>query len=334
MEKIRKIVLKKSAEIKGEKIRGFNVDNLNINHLKKFVENYKYIGFQASELYKAIEIIKEMRKNRAKIFFGYTSNIISSGLRDLICWLVKNKKVDVLVTTGGGVEEDIIKIFRPFYLKYKTNFKDANDKILREKGINRIYNILVPDSNYIKFEKFIMPFFDYIYEKFGDNKILSASEFVNELGFWINKKKLKGREKSICFWAYKNKIPLFCPTLTDGAIGDMLYFYNSYKKINIKIDIVKDTKKINEIAINAKKTGIISLGSGVVSHYMLNANLFRNGADYAVYITTATQYDGSAAGASPSEAVSWGKIKGKANYVKVYGDATIIFPLIFIGAFV
>ncbi|MEM4648166.1 MAG: deoxyhypusine synthase, partial [Candidatus Pacearchaeota archaeon] len=305
------------------------------NYLKKFVKNYKYIGFQATEVYRAIEIIREMRKNKAKIFFGYTSNIISSGIRDIITWLVKNKKVHVLVTTGGGVEEDIIKIFKPFYLKYGSNFENYNDKELREKAINRIYNILVPDSHYIEFEKFIMPFFDYIYENFTkNNKDLSANEFIREIGYWIDKKNFIRKKDSICYWAYKNNIPIFCPTLTDGAIGDMIYFYNAYKKRNIKIDIVKDTEKINEIAINAKKTGIISLGSGVVSHFMLNANLFRNGADYAVYITTASEHDGSAAGASPSEAVSWGKIKGKANYVKIYGDVSIIFPLVFIGAFV
>jgi len=331
--KARDFVLKKSKEIAGLIVKGHNFDKK--LSLKEFVKAYKQIGFQATRLARAIEIIKAMQKEKAKIFFGYTSNIISSGLRDIIAWLVKYKKVHVLVTTGGGIEEDIIKVLKPFYLQEESNMANLSDKELREKGINRIYNILLPNSNYVTFENFIMPFFDWIYENYAaKNKVISASEFVERLGYWLEKKKVKGRKSSIIYWAYKNKIPVFCPTLTDGSIGDMLYFYSMYRKRKIDIDIVADTVKINEITIKAKKTGIISLGTGVVSHYMLNANLFRNGSNYAVYITTARPEDGSAAGASPSEAVSWGKISGKeGKWVKVYGDATIIFPLIVTGAF-
>jgi len=326
VEKIKKFVLRESEEVKGVKVRGFRFDNK--IKIRDFVEKYRAIGFQATNLAKALDIIKKIKKERATIFFGYTSNIVSSGLRDLITLLVKNKKVNVLVTTGGGIEEDIIKTLKPFYIKDFSNFKDYDDYKLREKAINRIYNILVPDANYIAFEKFLMPFLDSIAEK-----ELGSYEFIRLLGFWLEKTKNKKRKESICYWAYKNKIPVFSPTLLDGAIGDIVYFYKQYKKKNIVINQARDTEKINEIVINAKKTAIISLGTGVVSHYMLNANLFRNGCDYAIYITNAIEHDGSAAGASPQEAISWGKIKYKSRYVKIYGDATIIFPLLMTGFF-
>jgi deoxyhypusine synthase len=325
IEKSKKIVLKKSEKVRGISVKGVFNNNAKI---KNFVKNYRRIGFQATNVAKAFEIIRKIKKERAIIFFGYTSNIISSGLRDLIALLVRYKKVDVLVTTGGGVEEDVIKTLNPFYLKDYSNFENTNDIELRRRGINRIYNILVPNSNYVNFEKFIMPFFDFIAEK-----EISSSEFINLLGYWLEKTKNKKRKESICYWAYKNNIPVFCPTLTDGSIGDMIYFYTQYKKRNIIINQVKDTQKINEIAMNAKSTAIISLGSGVVSHYMLNANLFRNGCDYAIYINDAIPYDGSAAGAPPEEAISWGKIKDKSRYVKIFGDATIIFPLLMTAFF-
>jgi deoxyhypusine synthase len=70
------------------------------------------------------------------------------------------------------------------------------------------------------------------------------------------------------------------------------------------------------------------LGGGLVKHHTCNANLMRNGADYSVYVNTASDYDGSDAGASPDEAISWGKIRITANPVKVTCDATIAFPLI------
>ena len=73
---------------------------------------------------------------------------------------------------------------------------------------------------------------------------------------------------------------------------------------------------------------MIILGGGVVKHHVCNANLMRNGADFAVYINTGQEFDGSDSGARPDEAVSWGKIKATARPVKVYADATLVFPQI------
>jgi deoxyhypusine synthase len=92
-------------------------------------------------------------------------------------------------------------------------------------------------------------------------------------------------------------------------------------------------KKLNDLTFEAKKTGLIILGSGVVKHHILNTNMMRNGSDYAVYINNAQEFDGSDSGARPDEAVSWGKILPKARSVKVFGDVTILFPLIVAKAF-
>ncbi|VAH71597.1 unnamed protein product [Triticum turgidum subsp. durum] len=96
-----------------------------------------------------------------------------------------------------------------------------------------------------------------------------------------------------------------------------------------------DIRLINGEAIHAspRKTGAIILGGGLPKHHICNANMFRNGADYAVYINTAQEFDGSDSGAHPDEAVSWGKIKGSAKPVKVHCDATIAFPLLVAATF-
>lgn len=94
------------------------------------------------------------------------------------------------------------------------------------------------------------------------------------------------------------------------------------------MDLIQDIRGINSLAIHSKKTGMIILGGGVIKHHVCNANLMRNGADFSVYINTAQEFDGSDAGARPDEAVSWGKIKMTAHPVKVYADATLVFPLI------
>src|SRR3989344_5510364 len=312
----RKNILRKSREIKGIPIRGYDFDN-GVNY-EEIIKSYSSTGAQASNFGKAIEIINAMIKENAFVFFGYTSSMVSSGLRDIFRWLVKHKKINIIVTTAGGVEEDIIKCLGDFYL---GDFR-ASGAELRKKGINRIGNIYAANNRYIEFEEFFQPLLKELYdEQKQTGKIISASEIVWKLGEKIND------EKSICYWAWKNKIKIYCPAITDGALGDNIYFFK-FKRKDFVIDISDDIVELNNSTIGLKKSGVILLGAGVVKHSILNANMFRNGADYAVYINTEQEFDGSDAGALPEEAVSWGKILPDAEKIKIYGDATIIFPLL------
>lgn len=86
--------------------------------------------------------------------------------------------------------------------------------------------------------------------------------------------------------------------------------------------------------MRAKKSGMIILGGGVIKHHICNANLMRNGADYSVFVNTASEYDGSDAGARPDEAVSWGKIKLDSKPVKLWAEATLVFPILVAETFV
>src|SRR4030042_943503 len=260
----RKNVLRKSDEIKGISIKGYDFNN-GVD-FEKLLDSFSSTGFQASNLARARTIIDKMISDKAFIYLGYTSNMISSGAREIIRYLVEHKKVNVCVTTCGGIEEDIIKCLGDFIL---GDFR-ASGKELREK--------------------------------------------VND-------------ERSICYWAWKNKIRIFCPAISDGAIGDNIYFF----KLNnpeFEIDLTEDIRLLDDSAFESKKTGVIILGAGLVKHAILNANMLRNGTDYSVYINTAQEFDGSDSGALPEEAISWGKILPNAEYVKVFGDATIIFPLL------
>jgi deoxyhypusine synthase len=314
-------VFRESKPVKGVDIEGYDFDRGAT--LEGLLGKCMSTGFQATNLARAIEVAKRMREEKVTVFLGYTSNMVSSGLRDIIRYLVKHRMVHVIVTSAGGVEEDIIKCLKPFVL---GRF-DAKGTELRRKGINRIGNIFVPNDRYIRFEKLMKQFLERMMKMQRSlGRPLTPSELIRNLGKEIN------NEKSICYWAYRNDIPIFCPAIIDGSFGDMTYFF---KKDNpdFRIDLMDDLIRINDIAINADKTGIILLGTGVIKHHICNANLFRDGADYAIYINTAQEFDGSDSGARPDEAVSWGKIRGDARSVKVYGDATIIFPLLVAGAF-
>ncbi|GAA5877139.1 hypothetical protein JCM3774_003312 [Rhodotorula dairenensis] len=243
-------------------------------------------------------------ETKCSIFLGYTSNLVSSGLREVIRFLVQHNYVSCLVTTAGGIEEDLIKCLGPTFLAPRGDF-NHDGAGLRRRGLNRIGNLLVPNDNYCKFEDWVMPILD---------------QMVNE------------QERDGVRWSpSKNQIPVFCPALTDGSLGDMMYFHIYKTETPLSIDIVSDIRRLNDLSIKSKKAGMIILGGGVCKHQIANSMLFRNGADFSVYINTGPEFDGSDSGARPDEAVSWGKIRIDGEGVKVYADATLVFPLVVAG---
>ncbi len=139
-------------------------------------------------------------------------------------------------------------------------------------------------------------------------------------------------ETSIYYWAAKHNIPVYCPAITDRSFGDMVYFH-SIKNPGLIIDLVSDIRDINNSTVWAEMTEMVVLWGGVIKHHICNANLMRNGADYSVFINTGQEFDGSDAGASPDEAVSWGKIRVGSRAVKLSCDASVIFPLIVVETF-
>lgn len=334
----KKAVLKPSCELPEDmlKIKGYDF-NQGVD-LQALLKSYLTTGFQASSLGLAVQEINNMIEKRLEpieaneenesdassnkpactIFLGYTSNLISSGVRESIRYLVQHKMVDVIVTTAGGIEEDFIKCLAHTYLgDFSLSGKD-----LRQKGINRIGNLLVPNDNYCKFENWLMPILDQmVLEQKTEGTHWTPSKMIHRLGKEIN------NPESVYYWAYKNDIPVYSPALTDGSMGDMIYFH-SFKNPGLVLDIVEDIRRMNGHAVFAKMTGMIILGGGLVKHHIANANLMRNGADFSVFVNTGQEFDGSDSGARPDEAVSWGKIRADAKPVKVYADASLVFPLI------
>ncbi|ROW00698.1 hypothetical protein VSDG_03284 [Cytospora chrysosperma] len=343
----------KVEELDFDKLRGrpITVDDL--------YQGMRHMGFQASSMCDAVRIINDMRAWRdpdadttaagaeapqgTTIFLGYTSNLISSGLRGVLRYLVQHRHVSAIVTTAGGVEEDLIKCLGDTYMS--PGGFSAPGKDLRARGLNRIGNLVVPNSNYCAFEDWIVPIMDAMLDEQEASKAAGrhlgskGEEVEGELN-WTPSKVIArlgreiGDESSVYYWAWKNDIPVFCPALTDGSLGDMLYFHTfKTSPRQLRVDIVEDIRRINTISVRAKRAGMIILGGGLVKHHIANACLMRNGAESAVYINTAQEFDGSDAGARPDEAVSWGKIKAGADSVKVYMEATAAFPFIVANTF-
>ncbi|QDS69914.1 Deoxyhypusine synthase [Venturia effusa] len=329
-----------ATEVDGVDFNNYVDRNVTVAEL---VDNMSTMGFQATSVGEAVKLVNKMRSfrdpttsSKATIFLGYTSNLISSGLRETIRYLVQHKHISAIVTTAGGIEEDIIKCLAPTYLS-QQGFA-APGAALRAKGVNRIGNLLVPNNNYCAFEDWVVPILDTMLEEQEAGRVEDVDGQAG--GCWTPSKVIKrlGREihdeSSVLYWASRNGIPIFCPALTDGSLGDMLYFH-TFKSSprQLRIDIVEDIRRINMMAVHAKAVGAIVLGGGVVKHHIMNACLMRNGCDWGVFVNTAQEFDGSDAGARPDEAVSWGKIRVGGEAVKVYAEATVVFPLIVAGTF-
>jgi deoxyhypusine synthase len=274
-------------------------------------------GFNASLLYEAYQILLEMiSKKECLRFLSFTGNLVSTGLRGVLRELAKRKLFDVFVTTCGSLDHDLARSFRPYY--HGSFF--ADDAELRKKGINRLGNIFVPNESYgLIIEEKMQEFLKEMYTK--GIREFSSYEFCRELGRWI------GKEDSILYWCQKNGIPVIVPGLTDGAVGYQLWLF-SQEHPDFKLNPLKDEQLMNQLIWEAKSCGALVIGGGISKHHVIWWAQFRGGLDYAVYLTTASEYDGSLSGARTREAVSWGKVKPGARHVTVEGDATITLPLL------
>jgi deoxyhypusine synthase len=272
-------------------------------------------GFTVGKLAVGLKIFEKMIHDKKCVkFLSFTGNLVATGTRGALRELVKRKLVDVVVTTCGTLDHDIARCWRNYY---RGSFVMSDAK-LRQNEINRLGNVLVPNESYgtIIEEKMRSLLQDLWRE---GCKEVSSREFCFEIGKRIC------NESSILYWAAKNNIPVYVPGITDGAVGYQTWLFSQDHKL--KLDLLRDSGELSEIVFNAKKTGALLIGGGISKHHTLWWNQFKNGLAYAVYISTADEWDGSLSGARPREAVSWGKISEKAKKTMIEGDASLILPL-------
>ena len=287
--------------------------------VKDLVNQYQSVGYQSVELARAADVFVKMKKNSAKIYLTFTSNMVTSGLRGFFAQLINLGIANVIVTTAGGLEEDIMKASGE---KFKVGNFHSDDVELHEKGINRVGNLFVNNEAYMNFEDWITPVLDKLYQK---QKRWAVSELLREIGLILND------EDSVLYQAAKNNVPIFCPAITDGALGFHLYLFQQ-KHSDFIVDVVKDFGNILFSSSHDDKKAVIALGGSISKHHAILCTLLNGGAEYAVYMTTAQRTSGSMSGATTDEAKSWGKVKDDSDVATVIGDVTIMFPLAMISA--
>jgi deoxyhypusine synthase len=275
-------------------------------------------GFEAVNLANGIEILKKMNDdgNCAK-FLSFVGAILSTGTRGIIRELTKEHTFDCIVTTCGALDHDIARTSANYYA---GDFR-LNDADLLKEGIHRLGNVLIPFANYgTVIEEKVRSCLKELY--FGHKKrFIAPSEILDFIGSKLN-------DSSFLYWANKNRIPVIVPGIVDGAVGSQFWLFHQEHR-DFGLDLLKDQTVISNIVYDAKRTGAFMIGGGISKHHTLWWNQFKGGLDYAVYLTTSPEWDGSLSGALVEEAISWGKITAKASRVTIHGEATTLLPFIY-----
>ncbi|MEM4718375.1 MAG: deoxyhypusine synthase [Desulfurococcaceae archaeon] len=277
-------------------------------------------GFMAGHVLKASQILADMlRDSEVTRILAFTGNIIATGLRGLIAQVLGENWFHAVITTCGAIDHDIARSLGGTYHRGDWLYDDS---MLHVIGINRLGNVLIPVENYgLLIERFARRVLEDLSKI---KKKWSVSDLLREAGKRLNDK------HSLIRVASQRMIPIFIPGIYDGAFGSQVVF--NYNALGLELDIIQDEKKIIELIVSSKKLGALIIGGGISKHHTIWWAQLKNGLDYAIYLTTAVEYDGSLSGAHPREAISWGKIKPSGRSIVVYGDATITMPLIIAGA--
>ena len=297
-------------------VKDYNITNDNINDIIHSMDLSG--GFESRNLSNGINIINKMKNDKDSTnFISFVGALVSTGCRGIIKDMIKKRYFDCIITTCGAVDHDIAKAFDNYY----AGEFNMDDYVLQKKNIHRLGNILIPMKNYgplieEKVQNFLSEFY-----KLNKRKEFAVYEFLDFVGSKLN-------ETSILYWAHKNKIPVIVPGIVDGAVGNQIWLFSQQHQ-DTRIDILKDQTKISDIIFESKKTGALMLGGGISKHHTMWWNQFRGGLDYAVYFTTASEWDGSLSGALVREAVSWNKINKNASQVTIHGEITSLLPFVY-----
>ncbi len=276
----------------------------------------KIHGFTASSIFKAVEILREGLSRADLRFLSFTANIVATGLRGVIAQLIDSGLFNVIITTCGAVDHDVARSSGGKYLK---GYFEADDKVLRDKGIHRLGNIFIPFESYgLTIENFVKKF---VKEVSAIKKEWGVRELLYEVG-----RRLSNDANSILGAAFRSGAKVYVPGIVDGAFGTDLFIESQFT--GLKLNLFKDMKELSDMIFSSKISLALCLGGGISKHHTIWWNQFKDGLDYSVYITTAVEWDGSLSGARTREAISWGKLKPRGKHVTVYGDVTVILPII------
>ncbi|MEM2878653.1 MAG: deoxyhypusine synthase [Candidatus Hadarchaeales archaeon] len=305
-----------------EKMKTIEVKDKSISQLLSEMAD---TGFQGRKLGEAAKVWEEMIGEKdLTIIMGYAGSMSTTGMWKIVCWLIENRYVDILVSTGANISEDLLEAMGGTYWKGSPFVDDAD--LLKHK-IDRFYDVYADELEYRQMERLIKEFMMTL-----EDRPYSSREFLYLFGNWLWKKGIK----CIVSTAARKKVPIFCPAIVDSGYGIAAVEAQKEGKI-VRIDQMEDFREFVKIGERAKRTGVVYIGGGVPKDFTqllaVAIDLMRGGEvpyphEYAIQITADSPQWGGLSGCTFQEAVSWGKISATGKNVVCYCDATIALPLV------
>lgn len=292
----------------------------------ELVESMSDMSIQARNIGQCAQVLKNMYqdKDRPTVFLGLAGPLIAAGLRQVIRDLVVNNAVDVIVSTGGIIYQDIYASFGHGH--YKGTHR-AEDPTLYDLNIDRIYDTYIDEELVARTDRFCKLVAD---EMEPGN--YSSRAYLDKLAERI------GDEESILFQCKKHSVPVIVPALNDSSIGIGLTEHRvraqEAGKKGIAIDSIQDNHELVQIVVKSPKTAAFYVAGGVPKNYINDSIVMSyiygsdRGHDYALQITTAVTQDGGLSSSTLSEARSWGKINKKARFAMAWVEPSVSLPLL------
>lgn len=287
--------------------------------IDELIKQLKLTAFNARRLAEGIDILEEMIKDEnCTKFLGLAGALVPAGMRSCIVEMIRNKWIDIIVSTGANVTHDLELAYGEQYKHCKP--EEVDDAALRKEGMSRIYDLISVTETFATLEESTQK----ILEEIPDGSY-STYEIINEIG------KRTEDKGSIVRAAFENDVRIIIPAFFDSILGFQVWLHSQDHKMVI------DERKDLDFLINLhyqlkdqeKSSGVLILGGGVPKNYILQAVMIpEKPHKYVIQITTDVPYYGGLSGASLEEAKSWGKVGKESKLCTVYCDVTIALPII------
>jgi deoxyhypusine synthase len=278
------------------------------------------MGFQGGQLGASLRVWERMLDAEATVFLGLAGAMVPAGLGEFIAYLLRERMVDCLVSTGANLFHDLCE---GLGIVHYQGSACADDAYLNKCKIDRIYDVFVSELDLHKVDLHIASFV----KRLSTDRRYSSRELMYMLGEGLP-------ETTILGAAHKANVPVFVPALGDSSIGiGLVIAYREGHKV--MIDQIKDVDEITQIVERSNQTGVVYIGGGVPKNFIQQTEViaeligvYSGGHSYALQYTTDVPHWGGLSGCTFEEAVSWGKVKREASKVQVFSDATITVPLV------
>ncbi|HZS09523.1 MAG TPA: deoxyhypusine synthase family protein [Blastocatellia bacterium] len=289
------------------------------------LEKMEHISFQGRNLALAHQVWLQMLAENALVVMGLSGALVPAGMRRLVSYLIKNRYIDVLVCTGANLYHDLHETLGRHHYIGDTTTSDAE---LQEQMVDRIYDTFASEEEFREANEWIGGFA----AQLDNTHAYSTREFLHLLGRELSE---IATEDGILTSAYKSRVPIFCPAISDSAFGVSIAISRIEKRNPFQFDVIQDVVEMGQIVSKVRSTGVIYFGGGTPKNFVQQSETAASaltgqtrGHKYAVQVTTDTPHYGGYSGADFDQAQAFGRLAKNARSVTVRCDATIALPLL------